>query len=632
MSLQTLRTLLFVPGDRPERFDKALQSGADAIALDLEDAVLPEAKAQARLAIAGWTGTRSPQVIVRINSEDTPWFEDDLEMVRASGYSEIMLPKASDPEVVRRIAKHLGPSAGIYPIIETVQGAVRMREVAAVKGVRRLLFGTVDFSRDSGIQHEDGWLPIRVEMVLASRLAGLASPIDGTLLGWNDPQALRAQAVRSRSLGFGGRLCIHPAQVAPIREGMGATCHRCGRSGDPRGDRGRWQTRRQAGRRPGARLDCTERRLRSLPPIRHLRMESPAMRLSDFDFELPDELIAREPAAVRSASRLMVPEGPAPGAFLFADLPSLLNPGDLLIMNDSRVIKARLKGRKASGGAVEALVERVTSRDEALAMLRVSKPPQIGSRLLWAEGGATVLGRQGEFWRLRFDEPVLDVLERQGELPLPPYMGRAPQPGDDARYQTTYAREPGSVAAPTAGLHFDEALLERLAERGVERAFVTLHVGAGTFQPVRSDDISQHRMHSERYRIDQSTVDAIRAARARGARIIAVGTTSLRTLEAVAARPGGLDACEDETALFITPGYRFRLVDRLITNFHLPRSTLLMLVSAFAGVDTIRAAYARAIAERWRFFSYGDAMLLDRRTDEAIGKTAGSTAAAGLPG
>lgn len=220
MSLQTLRTLLFVPGDRPERFDKALQSGADAIALDLEDAVLPEAKAQARLAIAGWTGTRSPQVIVRINSEDTPWFEDDLEMVRASGYSEIMLPKASDPEVVRRIAKHLGPSAGIYPIIETVQGAVRMREVAAVKGVRRLLFGTVDFSRDSGIQHEDGWLPIRVKMVLASRLAGLASPIDGTLLGWNDPQALRAQAVRSRSLGFGGRLCIHPAQVAPIREGM----------------------------------------------------------------------------------------------------------------------------------------------------------------------------------------------------------------------------------------------------------------------------------------------------------------------------------------------------------------------------------------------------------------------------
>jgi citrate lyase subunit beta/citryl-CoA lyase len=223
MTIQTLRTLLFVPGDRPERFDKALQSGADAIALDLEDAVLPEAKERARRAIAGWSGARSPKVIVRINSADTPWFEGDLEMARASGFTEIMLPKASDPDVVRQIARRLGPQAGIYPIIETVEGAVRMREVAAVEGVRRLAFGTVDFSRDSGIQNEEGWLPIRVEMVLASRLAGLASPIDGTLLGWNDPDALRAQAARSRSLGFGGRLCIHPAQVAPIREGMQPT-------------------------------------------------------------------------------------------------------------------------------------------------------------------------------------------------------------------------------------------------------------------------------------------------------------------------------------------------------------------------------------------------------------------------
>jgi S-adenosylmethionine:tRNA ribosyltransferase-isomerase len=336
------------------------------------------------------------------------------------------------------------------------------------------------------------------------------------------------------------------------------------------------------------------------------------MRLSDFDFDLPDELIAREPAAVRSASRLMVPAGPAPGAFPFSDLPALLEPGDLLVLNDSRVIKARLRGHKASGGAVEALVERITASDEALAMLRVSKPPQAGSRIHWTEGGAIVLGREGEFWRLRFDQSVLDVLESQGELPLPPYMGRAPRAGDEARYQTTYAREPGSVAAPTAGLHFDDELLDRLAARGIGRAFVTLHVGAGTFQPVRSDDISQHRMHSERFRIEPPAVEAIRAARARGGRIVAVGTTSLRTLEAVAARPGGLEACEDETDLFITPGYRFRLVDRLITNFHLPRSTLLMLVSAFAGVDTIRAAYARAIAERWRFFSYGDAMLLDR--------------------
>ena len=265
-------------------------------------------------------------------------------------------------------------------------------------------------------------------------------------------------------------------------------------------------------------------------------------------------------------------------------------------------------------------------------MLRVSKPPRIDSRILWAEGGASVLGREGDFWRLRFDQPVLDVLERLGELPLPPYMGRAPQPGDDARYQTTYAREPGSVAAPTAGLHFDQALLDQLAERGIERAFVTLHVGAGTFQPVRSDDISQHRMHSERYRIGPATVEAIRAARARGGRIVAVGTTSLRTLEAAAARPGGLEACEDETDLFITPGFRFKLVDRLITNFHLPRSTLLMLVSAFAGIDTIRAAYARAIAERWRFFSYGDAMLLERRDDGSIsahGGTGDSTALRG---
>jgi citrate lyase subunit beta/citryl-CoA lyase len=220
MTIQTLRTLLFVPGDRPERFEKALQSGADAIALDLEDAVLPEAKQQARDAIAGWSGARTPRVILRINSSDTPWFEDDLEMARARGYGEIMLPKACDPEVVGRIARHMGPQAGIYPIIETVQGAVRMRELAAAPSVRRLVFGTVDFSRDSGIQNEDGWLPIRVEMVLASRLAGRASPLDGTLLGWNDPDALRAQAVRSRSLGFGGRLCIHPAQVAPIRAGM----------------------------------------------------------------------------------------------------------------------------------------------------------------------------------------------------------------------------------------------------------------------------------------------------------------------------------------------------------------------------------------------------------------------------
>jgi S-adenosylmethionine:tRNA ribosyltransferase-isomerase len=349
------------------------------------------------------------------------------------------------------------------------------------------------------------------------------------------------------------------------------------------------------------------------------------MRLSDFDFELPDALIAREPAAERSASRLMLPGAAGDTSHHFFDLPELLAPGDLLVFNDSRVIKARLHGHKESGGAVEALIERITATAEALAMLRVSKPPKAGARIDWqpsptdknASGAcATVIGREREFWRLRFSEPVLDVLDRLGELPLPPYMGRPAQAADETRYQTTYAREPGSVAAPTAGLHFDTALLGRLAARGIGRAFVTLHVGAGTFQPVRTDDIGQHRMHRERYRIGTATVEAIRATRARGGRIIAVGTTSLRTLEAAAAAPDGLRACEDETDLFITPGYRFRVVDRLITNFHLPRSTLMMLVSAFAGSQLIRSAYARAIAERWRFFSYGDAMLLDR-TPEA---------------
>lgn len=220
MTLKTLRTLLFVPGDRPERFEKALQSGADAIALDLEDAVLPEGKARARAAIAQWPGCTDPRVMVRINGTDTEWFKDDLDMARERGCGAVMLPKAADPIALARIAERLGPAVDLYPIIETVEGAARMREIATAPGVKRLVFGTVDFSRDSGIQNEDGWLPIRIEMVLASRLAGRATPIDGTLLGWNDPALLQAQAARSRSLGFGGRLCIHPAQIAPIREGM----------------------------------------------------------------------------------------------------------------------------------------------------------------------------------------------------------------------------------------------------------------------------------------------------------------------------------------------------------------------------------------------------------------------------
>ncbi len=336
------------------------------------------------------------------------------------------------------------------------------------------------------------------------------------------------------------------------------------------------------------------------------------MRLSDFDFDLPSELIAQHPSARRAESRLLhVGDGPF-ADLRFDALPSLLAPGDLLVFNDTRVLRARLHGAKATGGRIEALVERVLGEHEALVQLRASKPPKPGMRLQWRETGARVLAREGEFWRLRFDEPVLACLEREGALPLPPYIERAPLADDEARYQTIYAREPGSVAAPTAGLHFDEAVLDRLRERGVQSAFVTLHVGAGTFQPVRVDDLSQHRMHAERYHVPARTAQAIDEARSRGARIVAVGTTSLRTLESAADESGRVAAGSGETRLFVTPGYRFRVVQRLLTNFHLPRSTLLMLVSAFAGVDRVRRAYAHAIARRYRFFSYGDAMLLER--------------------
>ena len=336
------------------------------------------------------------------------------------------------------------------------------------------------------------------------------------------------------------------------------------------------------------------------------------MRLSDFDFDLPPELIAQHPGAARSASRLLHVGRDRLADLRFDTLPTLLEPGELLVFNDTRVLRARLHGAKASGGRLEALIERVTGERDALAQLRVSKPPGPGTRLAFRSAGATVIERVGEFWRLRFDEPVLAVLDRDGELPLPPYITHAPDADDERRYQTVYAREPGSVAAPTAGLHFDEALLARLRERGVAVAFVTLHVGAGTFQPVRVEDLSQHRMHAERYSVPQATAEAIAAARAAGRRVVAVGTTSLRTLESAAGEDGRVRAGSGETRLFVTPGYRFRAAERLITNFHLPKSTLLMLVSAFAGVERIRAAYAHAIAERYRFFSYGDAMLLER--------------------
>ncbi|HLS56870.1 MAG TPA: tRNA preQ1(34) S-adenosylmethionine ribosyltransferase-isomerase QueA [Zeimonas sp.] len=336
------------------------------------------------------------------------------------------------------------------------------------------------------------------------------------------------------------------------------------------------------------------------------------MRLSDFDFDLPPELIAQHPGAARSASRLLHVRRERLDDLHFDALPTLLEPGDLLVFNDTRVLRARLHGTKASGGRVEALVERVTGEHEALAQLRVSKPPPPGMRLAWRSSSAEVIERAGEFWRLRFDEPVLAVLDRDGELPLPPYIAHAPGAEDERRYQTVYAREPGSVAAPTAGLHFDEPLLARLRERGIGLAFVTLHVGAGTFQPVRVEDLSQHRMHAERYRVPEATAEAIDAARAARRSVVAVGTTSLRTLESATDGFGRVQPGGGETQLFVTPGYRFRVVDRLVTNFHLPKSTLLMLVSAFAGVERVRAAYAHAIAARYRFFSYGDAMLLER--------------------
>jgi S-adenosylmethionine:tRNA ribosyltransferase-isomerase len=340
------------------------------------------------------------------------------------------------------------------------------------------------------------------------------------------------------------------------------------------------------------------------------------MRLSDFDFHLPAELIAQHPIAARTGSRLLQVRSDGFADLAFRELAGLLAPGDLLVMNDTRVLKARLLGEKdATGGAVEALVERITGERSAVAQLRASKTARPGTVLRFGSARATVTGRHDEFFLLEFDEPVLDALEREGRLPLPPYIDHAAGADDDERYQTVFAREPGAVAAPTAGLHFDDALLAQLRGAGVETAFVTLHVGAGTFQPVRVEDLSEHRMHSERYVLPEETAQAVRDARARGGRVVAVGTTSLRTLEAAAAGDGSLRAATGETNLFITPGYRFRVVDRLLTNFHLPKSTLLMLVSAFAGVQRIRHAYAHAIAQRYRFFSYGDAMLLEHCAD-----------------
>ncbi|WP_322039652.1 tRNA preQ1(34) S-adenosylmethionine ribosyltransferase-isomerase QueA [Burkholderia diffusa] len=344
--------------------------------------------------------------------------------------------------------------------------------------------------------------------------------------------------------------------------------------------------------------------------------------LSDFDFNLPPELIAQTALPDRTASRLLEVDGPVEPARLvdrrFAELPSCIAPGDLLVFNDTKVLKARFFGQKASGGKIEVLIERVTGTHTALAQIRASKSPGAGTTLRLADAFDVTVGERVEpFFTLHFPEPCLTLIEQHGRLPLPPYIEHDADANDETRYQTVYASNPGAVAAPTAGLHFDQPLLEKLDAMGVERATLTLHVGAGTFQPVRVENIAEHRMHSEWYDLPQSLVDKIAATRARGGNVIAVGTTSMRALEAAArsadeaGRP--LAATQAETDIFITPGYRFRVVDRLVTNFHLPKSTLLMLVSAFAGVETIRAAYRHAIDERYRFFSYGDAMLLTRR-------------------
>jgi S-adenosylmethionine:tRNA ribosyltransferase-isomerase len=338
--------------------------------------------------------------------------------------------------------------------------------------------------------------------------------------------------------------------------------------------------------------------------------------VADFDFELPPELIAQHPAAERSGSRLLDGRGNAPVDRQFRELPALLQPGDLMVFNDTRVIKARLYGEKSTGGSVEVLVERLLPGNEVLAHLRASKSPRAGAVLRLADAfDVEVLGRggpDGSLFQLRFPDEPLVLLNRHGHVPLPPYIRHSDAAEDEARYQTVFADRPGAVAAPTAALHFDAAVLQALAARGIQQARVTLHVGAGTFQPVRAEHIADHRMHSEWFEVPAAVVNAVADTRARGGRVVAVGTTSLRALES-AARGGALQACSGDTDIFITPGFEFRVVDQLLTNFHLPRSTLMMLVSALAGYEHVRALYRHAIEARYRFFSYGDAMLLSRR-------------------
>lgn len=356
-------------------------------------------------------------------------------------------------------------------------------------------------------------------------------------------------------------------------------------------------------------------------PAAEKRANIPSLRRQDFYYDLPLELIAQQPPARRGDSRLLTLDGVSGdlGDRWFRNLPELLRSGDLLVFNDTRVIPARLFGRKASGGRIEILIERLLDERRALVQLQASKSPKPGGLLQFDAGFiATVLGRHGDLYEIGLDgdEPWLALLERHGQTPLPPYIRRAPTLEDRERYQTVYARQPGAVAAPTAGLHFDQELLDRLASMGVAQAFVTLHVGAGTFQPVRVERIADHVMHGEWIEVDVEVCAQIAAARARGGRVIAVGTTAVRALE-TAAQNGEIQPWRGETHIFIHPGYRFRCVDVLITNFHLPESTLLMLVAAFAGHAATLNAYCHAVEQCYRFFSYGDAMFITRRTEPA---------------
>ena len=348
------------------------------------------------------------------------------------------------------------------------------------------------------------------------------------------------------------------------------------------------------------------------------------MKLSDFYFDLPEELIAHFPLEQRTSSRLLQVDGNTGERVhgSFSDILDLVEPGDLMVFNDTRVIPARLFGQKESGGKVELLVERVTGEKRALVHLRASRTPKEGAKLQF-EGGinAEVVGRENGLFDLQFDidDSIIEVLERVGHMPLPPYIKREDQLSDRERYQTVYNKKPGAVAAPTAGLHFDDELIAKLEAKGVERAFVTLHVGAGTFRPVKVDDIETHEMHAEYIEVDQSVCDAVNAAKARGNRVIAVGTTSVRSLES-AAQSGSIEPTFGDTQIFIYPGYQYKVVDALITNFHLPESTLLMLVSAFVGYETTMSAYKEAVEQQYRFFSYGDAMFLTRNTEVEQGQ------------